>query len=52
MLHDIMYTEVEIQSTVPHIIEQFLGNSPKITSQLFSKNFLVNGGGGAACFIL
>ena len=28
----------EIQSTAPHLIEHFLGNSPKITNQLFFEN--------------
>ena len=43
MLNSITHAEVEIQSTIPHLIEQFLGNSP-ITSQqnynYFSKTSL------------
>ena len=38
-----------IKSTVVHLIEQFLGNSPKITSQLFFESLIVNGSGGAGC---
>ena len=41
MLNGITYTEVELQSTVPHL-----------TRQLFFKKLLVNGGRGADCFIL
>ena len=52
MLNGITHTEVEIQNTVPPFIQQFLGNSPKIRSQLFFKNLLVNGSGEAGCFIL
>ena len=43
MLNGVTYTEVELQSTAPHLIElfsrQFLRNSPKITNQLFFKSF-------------
>ena len=35
MLNDIMYTEAEIQSIAPHLIEQILGNFPKITNAVF-----------------
>ena len=51
MQNGIAYTKVEIQSTVPQFIDQFLMNSPKISSQLFFTNF-VNGSRGAGCFIL
>ena len=50
MLNGITYKEVEIQSTVPHLLEQLIGNSPTITSQLFFKSLLVNGSRGASCF--
>ena len=43
MLIGVTYIEAEIQSTPLHLIElfrsQFLGNSPKITNQLFFKSF-------------
>ena len=52
MLNDITYTEADAQSTVPHLIEQFLWNSPKITIQLFFKSPHVNESGGTGCFIL
>ena len=42
MLNGVTYTDAEIQSTTLHLLEllskQFLGNSPKITNQLFFKN--------------
>ena len=47
-----MYTEVEVQSTVPHLIEELLENSPKFTSELFFKNLLVNKGGGDGLFYI
>ena len=42
MLNGVTYTDAEIESTALHLLEllsrQFLGNSPKITNQLFFKN--------------
>ena len=46
MLNGVTYAEVEIQSTLLHLIEKLLGNYQKITDQLLFKNLLVNGGGG------
>ena len=41
MINCIVYTEVEIQSTSPHLIKffskKFLGNYPKIANHLFFK---------------
>ena len=43
MSNGVTYTEVELQSTAPHLIKlfsrKFLRNSPKITNQLFFKSF-------------
>ena len=36
--HAVTYTEAEINLTALNFIEQFLGNSLKITNQLFFKN--------------
>ena len=33
MVNGVTYTEAKIPTTVPQLIEQFLGNSPKITKK-------------------
>ena len=44
MLNGVTYTDAEIESTALHLLEllsrQFLGNSPKITNQLFFKSLI------------